>query len=135
MRFLGYRILTGVLSTGVIGPEASVSKLYWSEYHRVVTRLAIDVLGVRGRWFRRADHRFGSTGPTTLERQTLRLRGSALSTTVSPTPSTQVPPRCSATFWRNRCWAYPANRAPEWFEPSSAIGDVGLRLPSWRHKT
>ena len=45
MRFLGYRILTGVLSTGVIGPEASISKLYWSEYHRDVTRLAIDVLG------------------------------------------------------------------------------------------
>jgi alkylation response protein AidB-like acyl-CoA dehydrogenase len=45
MRFLGYRILTGVLSTGSIGPEASISKLYWSEYHRDVTRLAIDVLG------------------------------------------------------------------------------------------
>ena len=47
MRFLGYRILTGVLSTGTIGPEASISKLYWSEYHRDVTRLAVDVLGVR----------------------------------------------------------------------------------------
>jgi alkylation response protein AidB-like acyl-CoA dehydrogenase len=45
MRFLGYRILTGVLSTGVIGPEASIAKLYWSEYHRGVTRLAVDVLG------------------------------------------------------------------------------------------
>lgn len=55
MRFLGYRILTGVLSTGTIGPEASISKLYWSEYHRDVTRLAVDVLGARamvveGRW-------------------------------------------------------------------------------------
>jgi hypothetical protein len=47
MRFLGYRILTGVLSTGVIGPEASISKLYWSEYHRDVTRLAVDILGAR----------------------------------------------------------------------------------------
>jgi alkylation response protein AidB-like acyl-CoA dehydrogenase len=47
MRFLGYRILTGVLSTGVIGPEASISKLYWSEYHRDVTRLAIDILGAK----------------------------------------------------------------------------------------
>jgi alkylation response protein AidB-like acyl-CoA dehydrogenase len=45
MRFLGYRILTGVLTTGHIGPEASISKLYWSEYHRDVTRLALDVLG------------------------------------------------------------------------------------------
>lgn len=47
MRFVGYRILTGVLSTGVIGPEASISKLYWSEYHRDVTRLAVDVLGAQ----------------------------------------------------------------------------------------
>jgi alkylation response protein AidB-like acyl-CoA dehydrogenase len=45
MRYLGLRILTGVLSTGVIGPEASISKLYWSEYHRDVTRLAVTVLG------------------------------------------------------------------------------------------
>jgi alkylation response protein AidB-like acyl-CoA dehydrogenase len=34
-----------VLSTGSIGPEASISKLHWSEYHRDVTRLAVDVLG------------------------------------------------------------------------------------------
>jgi len=47
MRFLGYRILTRVLSTGAIGPEASISKLYWSEYHRDVTRLAVEVLGAR----------------------------------------------------------------------------------------
>jgi alkylation response protein AidB-like acyl-CoA dehydrogenase len=47
MRFVGYRILTGVLSTGVIVPEASISKLYWSEYHRDVTRLAIDILGAQ----------------------------------------------------------------------------------------
>jgi alkylation response protein AidB-like acyl-CoA dehydrogenase len=55
MRFVGYRILTGVLSTGVIGPEASISKLLWSEHHRDVTRLAVDILGsdalvVDGRW-------------------------------------------------------------------------------------
>jgi alkylation response protein AidB-like acyl-CoA dehydrogenase len=55
MRFVGYRILTGVLSTGVIGPEASISKLLWSEHHREVTRLAVDILGsnalvVEGRW-------------------------------------------------------------------------------------
>ena len=45
MRFLGLRILTGVLTTGALGPEASVSKLYWSEYHQLVTQLALDVLG------------------------------------------------------------------------------------------
>jgi alkylation response protein AidB-like acyl-CoA dehydrogenase len=45
MRFLGLRILTGVLRDGKLGPEASVSKLYWSEYHQQVTRLALDILG------------------------------------------------------------------------------------------
>ncbi len=46
MRMLGQRILTSVLSTGTLGPEASISKLYWSEYHQRVTHLALDVLGV-----------------------------------------------------------------------------------------
>ena len=45
MRFLGYRILTQVLRDGRIGPEASISKLYWSEYHQVATELAIELLG------------------------------------------------------------------------------------------
>jgi alkylation response protein AidB-like acyl-CoA dehydrogenase len=45
MRFLGYRILTQVLREGRIGPEASVSKLYWSEYHQQATELAISMLG------------------------------------------------------------------------------------------
>jgi alkylation response protein AidB-like acyl-CoA dehydrogenase len=49
MRFLGYRILTGVLSGGgTVGPEASISKLYWSEYHRSVAELALDLLGADG---------------------------------------------------------------------------------------
>jgi len=49
MRFLGYRILTGVVSgSGTVGPEASISKLYWSEYHRSVTELALDLLGADG---------------------------------------------------------------------------------------
>jgi hypothetical protein len=45
MRFLGLRILTGVLRDGVLGPESSISKLYWSEYHQFVTGLALEVLG------------------------------------------------------------------------------------------
>jgi alkylation response protein AidB-like acyl-CoA dehydrogenase len=45
MRFLGYRILTQVLREGKIGPEASIAKLYWSEYHQVATDLAIELLG------------------------------------------------------------------------------------------
>ncbi|MGD9703721.1 MAG: acyl-CoA dehydrogenase family protein [Acidimicrobiia bacterium] len=46
MRMLGLRILTGVVTAGSLGPEASISKLYWSEYHRRVTDLALDVIGV-----------------------------------------------------------------------------------------
>ena len=46
MRYLGMRILTDVLQgDGHLGPEASISKLYWSEYHQRVTELAVDVLG------------------------------------------------------------------------------------------
>ena len=33
------------LRSGGLGPEASIAKLYWSEYHRDATRLALDVLG------------------------------------------------------------------------------------------
>jgi alkylation response protein AidB-like acyl-CoA dehydrogenase len=48
MRYLGYRILTEVLSGAQLGHAASVSKLYWSEYHRVATQLALDVQGLQG---------------------------------------------------------------------------------------
>jgi len=47
MRFLGYRILTGYLRSGELGPEASISKLYWSEYHQVAADLAMEILGAR----------------------------------------------------------------------------------------
>ncbi len=46
MRYLGGRIITGVLrGDGTLGPEASIAKLYWSEYHKAVTDVALDVLG------------------------------------------------------------------------------------------
>ncbi|MCU1613534.1 MAG: putative acyl-CoA dehydrogenase [Frankiales bacterium] len=48
MRYLGYRILSDVLAGDEIGHAASVSKLYWSEYHREVTQLALDVEGLDG---------------------------------------------------------------------------------------
>lgn len=47
MRYLGLRSLTGFLSGKSPGPESSISKLYWSEYHQVVTELAVDILGAR----------------------------------------------------------------------------------------
>ena len=48
MRYLGYRILTGFLRGGQPGPEASVAKLYWSEYHRDLAELAMDILDCDG---------------------------------------------------------------------------------------
>ncbi|MCP4084238.1 MAG: acyl-CoA dehydrogenase [Actinomycetia bacterium] len=55
MRFLGMRTLTRFLEGHGPGPDASVFKLYWSEYHRVVTELSVDILGADalapdGRW-------------------------------------------------------------------------------------
>ncbi|MFC8663171.1 acyl-CoA dehydrogenase family protein [Streptomyces sp. NPDC057199] len=48
MRFLGYRILTGWLKGAEPGPETSIAKLYWSEYHAKVTDLAMDIMGLHG---------------------------------------------------------------------------------------
>jgi alkylation response protein AidB-like acyl-CoA dehydrogenase len=48
MRYLGLRTLTQFLAGQRPGPEASFFKLYWSEYHREVTELAIDILGPDG---------------------------------------------------------------------------------------
>jgi alkylation response protein AidB-like acyl-CoA dehydrogenase len=48
MRFLGYRILSQYLREGQLGPAASISKLYWSEYHQRVLDVAMSILGARG---------------------------------------------------------------------------------------
>jgi alkylation response protein AidB-like acyl-CoA dehydrogenase len=48
MRYLGYRILTGWLKGAEPGPESSIAKLYWSEYHTKVTDLAMDIMGLHG---------------------------------------------------------------------------------------
>jgi len=48
MRYLGMRTLTRFLQGNQPGPDASIFKLYWSEYHRIVTELAVDILGADG---------------------------------------------------------------------------------------
>jgi len=45
MRYIGMRTLTRFLSGEHPGADASIFKLYWSEYHRIVTELAVDILG------------------------------------------------------------------------------------------
>lgn len=47
MRFLGQRTIARLAAGAAPGPgDASVSKLVWSEYHQVVTALAVDLLGL-----------------------------------------------------------------------------------------
>ncbi len=45
MRYLGMRTLTRFLAGAEPGPAASTFKLYWSEYHKAVAELAVDVMG------------------------------------------------------------------------------------------
>jgi hypothetical protein len=45
MRYLGYRSLTAFMNGRRPGPEASIGKLWWSEYHKEVTELSVDILG------------------------------------------------------------------------------------------
>ncbi len=47
MRYLGMRTLTKFLAGGEPGPTESTFKLFWSEYHRIVTELAVDILGAQ----------------------------------------------------------------------------------------
>jgi alkylation response protein AidB-like acyl-CoA dehydrogenase len=48
LRFLGYRSLTSFLAGASPGAESSVFKLFWSEHHRRLTELAMDILGASG---------------------------------------------------------------------------------------
>ena len=45
MRYLGMRSLTKFLQGHHPGPDASTFKLFWSEYHKISTELAMDILG------------------------------------------------------------------------------------------
>jgi alkylation response protein AidB-like acyl-CoA dehydrogenase len=46
MRFIGMRTLTKFLAGHHPGPDGAIFKLYWSEYHKQVTELAVDILGL-----------------------------------------------------------------------------------------
>jgi alkylation response protein AidB-like acyl-CoA dehydrogenase len=46
MRFLGMRTLTQFLKGHHPGPDGAIFKLYWSEYHKVVTELGVDIMGM-----------------------------------------------------------------------------------------
>jgi hypothetical protein len=46
MRFLGMRTLTKFLAGHHPGPDGAIFKLFWSEYHKVVTEIGVDILGM-----------------------------------------------------------------------------------------
>ncbi|MDQ6697621.1 MAG: acyl-CoA dehydrogenase family protein [Actinomycetota bacterium] len=55
MRYLGMKTLTAFLRGEHPGPDSAIFKLYWSEYHKIATELAVDILGPdamvpSGRW-------------------------------------------------------------------------------------
>jgi len=50
MRYMGLGTLTRFVAGATPGPSESLFKLYWSEYHKVVTELAIDILGADAMW-------------------------------------------------------------------------------------
>ncbi len=46
--FSGKRVLTRFLAGHHPGPDAAISKLFWSEFHKVSTELAMDIMGPHG---------------------------------------------------------------------------------------
>ena len=48
MRYNGMRMQTALAKAGVVGPEASIGKLYWSTWHRNLGELTMDILGPAG---------------------------------------------------------------------------------------
>ena len=48
MRYLGMRTLTQFMKGHHPGSDGAIFKLYWSEYHKVVSELAMDIMGPDG---------------------------------------------------------------------------------------
>ena len=112
MRYLGMRTLTQFLAGQHPGPDAAIFKLYWSEYHKLVTELGGRHPRGRCAWRRRslAGERVPDRRPRRAERQS--RRGSARSSTPGPARSTPARARCSATSSARWCSACRRSRAP-----------------------
>ena len=48
MRYMGYQQLTKFSQGHAPGADAALTKIYWSEHHRTVTELAMDIMGMSG---------------------------------------------------------------------------------------
>lgn len=46
MKYLGMRTLTKFLAGHHPGPDGAIFKLFWSEYHKIVTEIGFDILGM-----------------------------------------------------------------------------------------
>ena len=45
MKYNGFRMISRLLATGSPGPEASISKLYWSTWHVRLGELEMELMG------------------------------------------------------------------------------------------
>lgn len=48
MRYMGYQQLTKFSQGHAPAADAALTKIYWSEHHRTVTELAMDIMGMSG---------------------------------------------------------------------------------------
>ena len=46
MKYLGMRTLTKFLAGHHPGPDGAIFKLFWSEYHKIVTEIGVEILGM-----------------------------------------------------------------------------------------
>ena len=102
MRFNGMRVLTRFLAGQHPGPGGSDLKVYWSEYHKLITELGMDILGAdalvpTGRCRR------GRSRPTIAGAPNSSARGPRPSSPPGPGRSTRARARCSATSSARWC--------------------------------
>jgi hypothetical protein len=45
MRYLGLRTLTKFIAGHHPGPDGAIFKLFWSEYHKIITELSLEIIG------------------------------------------------------------------------------------------
>jgi alkylation response protein AidB-like acyl-CoA dehydrogenase len=46
IRYTNLRLITGLMQSGTLGPESSVSKLQWAQWHRDLGELEMQLLGL-----------------------------------------------------------------------------------------
>ena len=101
MRYNGMRMLTNLVKTGAVGPEASIGKLFWTTWHKSFGETAMRVLGADALTVDRAPGRRLRD-----RRPALHLHGES-----RPRRSTPARARFRRTSSVNEFSVYPENRA------------------------